>query len=86
MAFILHTKERLHIVCILFRYKTALCQAAFLCGSFFCKNVTLVSMFTLDFTRPSDLESLLRAGVGFHLWHKTILVFPVRTIPKGLQM
>jgi hypothetical protein len=32
-------------------------------------------MFTLDFTRPSDLESLLRAGVGFHLWHKTILVF-----------
>jgi hypothetical protein len=34
-------------------------------------------MFPLDFPRSSELESLLRAGIGFHLRHKALkLILP----------
>jgi hypothetical protein len=33
-------------------------------------------MFTLDFARPSDFESLLCTGIGLHLWHNMIRIFP----------
>lgn len=40
-------------------------------------------MFTLDFSRSSELESLLRAGIGFHLWHNALLINPDRTFDWG---
>ena len=46
---------------------------------------SFLSMFTLDFSRPSDLESLLGTGIGFHLWHKTVLVFPAGTFQTGCK-
>jgi hypothetical protein len=42
-------------------------------------------MFTLDFSRSSELESLLRAGIGFHLWHKALLINPGRTFGRGCK-
>ena len=44
-------------------------EIALLLGFFLCENVALVSVFSLDLSCSGHLESLLSAGVGFHLWH-----------------
>jgi hypothetical protein len=42
-------------------------------------------MFPLDFTRPSELESFLSAGIGFHLRHNAVVVFPHGTFQTGCK-
>jgi hypothetical protein len=44
-------------------------EIALLLGFFFSKNVALVSMLSFNFSCAGHLESLLGAGIGFHLWH-----------------
>ena len=51
-------------------------QVALLLSLLLCKNMTFVSMLTLDFTSACNLESLLGAGFGFHFWHCLIILPP----------
>jgi len=42
-------------------------------------------MFPLDFARPSEFESLLRTGIGFHLRHNAFIVFRMETFQTGCK-
>ena len=44
-------------------------KVALLLGAFFRQDVTLEGVLALDFASSRQLETLLGAGFGFHLWH-----------------
>ena len=44
-------------------------QVAFLFLGLLRQNVTLVSVFTLNFTRSGKSESFFCTGISFYLWH-----------------
>ena len=50
-------------------YECNVSQVAFLFLGLLCQNVTLVSVFTLDFTRSGKSESFFSTGISLYLWH-----------------
>ena len=71
-GYILHTKQLLHVIAVSLAHESSFSQCTLTVSSFLCQNVTLERMLTLDFTRSSKSETLLCAGIGFHLWHNAL--------------
>ena len=38
------------------------------------ENVAVISVFSLDFTRTGERETLLRPGVGLQFWHSVLFM------------
>jgi hypothetical protein len=47
-------------------------QVTFVLGGFLGQNVALESLATLDGTAWANAKTLLRAALGFHLWHTNL--------------
>jgi len=51
-------------------------QVTFVLGGFLGQNVALERLTTLDGTAGTNAKTLLRAALGFHLWHAHIHPIP----------
>lgn len=73
-----NTEHALNAGFIGFMHQGALHQVLLPLGRLLGEDVAVVSLVTLYFTGSGHLESLLGAGVGFHLWHGAEKLEPQR--------
>jgi hypothetical protein len=54
---------------------TRVCKISLTFGCFFCQDVALKCMFTLDLSCSGQRESLLCTRIRFHFWHFSIKIY-----------
>jgi len=69
MKILLHVQHQLHILNIGTVNNRPVSQISFAFGTFLCKNMAFVSMFSFDFSCSGKFESFFGTGIGFHFWH-----------------
>jgi hypothetical protein len=67
---ILENQQFLNSVHIILLYKSEMIEIPLLLFSLLRKDVTVISMFSLDFSRSGKRETLFGTGVGFKFCHR----------------
>jgi hypothetical protein len=71
-------KHILHISFVTLMHQARFCEITLSLRFLFGQNVTFERVLSFNFSRSGELEALLGAGYGFHLWHNLycfVLIF-----------